>query len=72
MAEIVENIDLLSIFNQKDMADMDDTELITRLINLQEMRKIHIPKTRKKTAIDKLLNEIDITKARIYLEVLGK
>jgi hypothetical protein len=72
MSEPVETPDLLSIFEQKDIADMDDTELITRLINLQEMRKIHIAKTRRKTAIDKLLNEIDITKARIYLEVLGK
>jgi hypothetical protein len=64
--------DLLSIFEQKDIVEMDDTELITRLINLQEMRKIHVVKTRRKTAIDKLLHEIDITKARIYLEVLGK
>ncbi len=63
-------MDLITVFEKKDLADMSDEELEKRIIKLQQMRTIKITQSKKLTPFDVLINSIDIQKARSYLAVL--
>ena len=64
--------DLIRVFNQCDIATLDDEELERRIHMLQQMRLIRVTTSKKPTALDMILAGIDITKARMYLDVLDK
>lgn len=64
--------DLIRVFEFKDIGSMDDEELLTRIKKLQEMRLVRVTATRKKSALDLILGQINVERARQYLEVLEK
>jgi hypothetical protein len=64
------SIDMISIFGNKSIGDMDDEALTTCIRKLHEARNLRISATKKKSAFNFLVESIDITKARKYLEIL--
>jgi hypothetical protein len=64
--------DLIKVFEGKNIADMDDEELEKRIHNLQAMRLIRVTTSKKATALDLVLAQIDLDKARLYLDFLEK
>ena len=61
--------DLIQVFEQRDIADMDDEEYKQRIIDLRKMREMRFTTTKKKTALDLILASITVEKAREYLAV---
>ena len=62
--------DLIKVFEQRDIADMDDEEYETRIRNLQRMRLMRFTTIKKVTPLDIILSAIDMDKAQDYLEKL--
>jgi len=64
--------DLISIFNNMDIANMDDTELTKRIEELHKFRKLRVViSTRKPTPLKKYILSLSVTKAREILEKLN-
>jgi hypothetical protein len=61
-------LDLISIFAHKDMVDMSDEELETRISKLHEFRRLRIPISKKKTPLDLFLQNLNVETARIFLD----
>jgi hypothetical protein len=59
--------DLIRVFEQRDIGEMSDTELETRIENLQKMRMMRFTTSKKKTALDLILSQITVEKAREIL-----
>lgn len=60
--------DLIRVFEQRDIDQMDDTELEQRITNLQKMRLIRVTTSKKKTALDDILSQLDVDKAEMILK----
>jgi hypothetical protein len=60
--------DLIKVFAYKDIGTMDDIELEQRITDLQRMRLMRFTTAKRTTALDSILSQIDIDKARMYLE----
>lgn len=66
------HFDLIRVFEGKDIGTMDDEELHKRILMLQQMRMVRVTTSKKPTALDMILAQIDVAKARQYIEVLEK
>jgi hypothetical protein len=64
--------DLIRVFEGKDIGLMTDEEFETRILNLQKLRLIRVSASKKKTALDVILSQIDIDKAKFYLDGLAQ
>jgi hypothetical protein len=56
--------DLIRVFEKRNIAEMDDTELTRRITMLQQMRLIRVTAGKRVTALDTILSNLTLAQAQ--------